>query len=214
MRSVNRNDNVAVLTLAVAVYHYSIDGASKNLGMMELFGTLNIFGIVALFATCHGQTDPGSNLYTIEQLGPGTCMTFDLAEAVLDDDRLLLSRCSEGPANAGQIFTVETNLEEEQAKFSIMTSDQKCFFVDSHDELRRSQSLCDRNLNYFYGQSASDGARTDSAGIRIKHWPSDKCLTANLDSTINLAPCESEQTRQKWRICRFDDPGSCLRFAA
>ncbi|XP_055350578.1 uncharacterized protein LOC129597156 [Paramacrobiotus metropolitanus] len=180
---------------------------------MQYLVCLVICGIVPIYYAQQPETLSG--LFTIEQPGSEKCFTLDRAAPGMDDDRVVLSRCRENPDDSQQ-FTVDAILDEERTQFSLIASDSKCFFVDTLNELRRSDSLCDKNLNYFLAQSAtSSNADSVSAGrraIKIMHVPSNKCLTANLDATLNMADCEPGNARQNWRVCRSDDAESCLRF--
>ncbi|GAU99216.1 hypothetical protein RvY_10248 [Ramazzottius varieornatus] len=146
---------------------------------------------------------PLTGKYTIEQAGTDNCVTFDAANNALEDDRLFTSRCREGLREGTQNFTVIT--DRNNGHFSLATEDQKCFYADTNKDIRRDKSFCSKTLSYFVAQ------RAGSSSILVKEWPSNSCLNANLDGTLNFEACDSGSQRQTWKVCRSDDPSICLR---
>ncbi|OQV16444.1 Serine/threonine-protein kinase VRK1 [Hypsibius exemplaris] len=160
-----------------------------------------------------------SGLFTIEQPGSGECFTFAPAENALDEDYVQRQRCRETlPTGTQQEFSVHALLDD--GKFTFATRDGKCFSADAQQKgFRRARTWCDKRANYFttvqtvaVGEEGPRiGGRVGPADILLKQWPSGKCVNSKLDGTINLEVCDATSSRQKWRVCRSDDPEMCLR---
>ena len=174
--------------------------------------------LFALYAVqmCSGQTSESQSevftgLFTVEQPGTGECFTFDPADHARDVDRVKSTRCRETLPRDGtlQAFTVHAL---DDGTFSLATPDGKCFYADAQNELQRSAGKCDKRRSYFLTERITGTAARAGSDILIKQWPSNLCVTTNLDGTVNLVVCDPASDRQKWRVCRSDDAEVCLRY--
>lgn len=177
----------------------------------------NVFLFLCGLQACTGQMitdapdDYFSGLFTVEQPGSGDCFTFDPADHARDVDRVKSTRCRDTLPRDGTLQTFMVHALDD-GRFSLATDDGKCFYSDTDHEMQRSVGMCDKTRNYFMTERTGSVDGRPGSDVLLKQWPSNLCVTTNLDGTINLVVCDPGSSRQKWRVCRSDDAEVCLRY--